>query len=85
MAIETQEQRAAKLAAAAEEARLAKEEARVAAEARVAELARLAKEARALEKPLVKTAEELTADARDFRLARVCATCDETPEREAGV
>ena len=43
-----------------------KEEARLAAEARVAKLARLArlaKEARALEKPLIKTAEELTADA----------------------
>ena len=37
--------------------------AREAAKARVAEVARLAKEARALEKPLIKTAEELTADA----------------------
>ena len=56
MAVETEEQRAEKLAAE-------EEEAREAAEARVAELARLAKEARALEKPLIKTAEELTADA----------------------
>ena len=58
MVAETEEQRAAKLAAA-EEARLAKEEAREAAEARVAEVARLAKKARALEKPLVPTAEQL--------------------------
>ena len=67
MAAETAEQRAAKLAAAEEEARLAKEEAREAAEARVAKVARLAKEARALEKPLVKTAEQLTAEADHCR------------------
>ena len=51
--------------------------ARVAAEARVAEVARLAKEARALEKPLVKTAEQLTADAELTELRRL------TPEQEA--
>ena len=51
--------------------------ARVAAEARVAELARLAKEARALEKPLVKTAEQLTAEAELAELRRL------TPEQEA--
>ena len=78
MAAETAEQRATKPAAAAEEeARLAKEEARVAAEARVAELARLAKEARALEKPLVKTAEQLAAEAELAELRRL------TPEQEA--
>ena len=39
--------------------------------------ARLAKEARALEKPLVKTAEELTAEAELAELRRL------TPEQEA--
>ena len=47
------------------------------AEARLAEVARLAKEARALEKPLVKTAEQLTADAELAELRRL------TPEQEA--
>ena len=65
MAAETAEQRAAKLAAE-EEARLAKE-ARVAGETWGAELARRANEARALEKPLVKTAEQLTAEADHCR------------------
>ena len=51
--------------------------ARVAAEARVAKVARLAKEARALEKPLVKTAEQLTAEAELAELRRL------TPEQEA--
>ena len=54
-----------------------KEEARLAAEARVAKVARLAKEARALEKPLVKTAEQLTAEAELAELRRL------TPEQEA--
>ena len=54
-----------------------KEEARLAAEAGVAKVARLAKEARALEKPLVKTAEQLTADAELAELRRL------TPEQEA--
>ena len=45
--------------------------ARVAAEAGVAEVARLAKEAKALEKPLVKTAEQLTADAELAELRRL--------------
>ena len=63
MAAETEEQRAAKLA---EEA-----------EARLAEVARLANEARALERPLVKTAEQLTADAELAELRRL------TPEQEA--
>ena len=58
-------------------AKPAEEKARLAAEARVAELARLAKEARALEKTLVKTAEELTADAKLGELRRL------TPEQEA--
>ena len=58
-------------------AKPAEEKARVAAEARVAELARLAKEARALEKPLVKTAEQLTAEAELAALRRL------TPEQEA--
>ena len=43
----------------------------------MAEVARLAKEARALEKPLVKTAEELTAEAELAELRRL------TPEQEA--
>ena len=51
--------------------------ARVAADAGVAEVARLANEARALEKPLVKTAEQLTADAELAELRRL------TPEQEA--
>jgi hypothetical protein len=63
LAVEAAEQRAAKLA---EEA-----------EARLAEAARLAKAARALEKPLVKTAEELTADAKLAELRRL------PPEQEA--
>jgi hypothetical protein len=71
LTVEAAEQRAAKLAAAVEE------EARVVAEARVAELARLAKVARALEKPLVKTAEELTAEAELAELRRL------TPEQAA--
>ena len=71
MAVETAVQRAAKLAAAPEEARLAKEEARVAAEARVVE------EERALEKPHVKTAEQLTGEAELAELRRL------TPEQEA--
>ena len=54
-----------------------KEEARLAAHARVAKVARLAKEARALEKPLVKTAEQLTAEAELAELRRL------TPEQEA--
>ena len=57
--------------------RYQKEEARLAAEARVAKVARLAKEARALEKPLVKTAEQLTAEAELAELRRL------TPEQEA--
>ena len=44
---------------------------------RVAEVARLAKEARALEKPLVKTAEQLTAEAELAKLRRL------TPKQEA--
>ena len=71
MAVDAAEHSAAKPAAVVEE------KARVAAEARVAELARLAKEARALEKPLVKTAEQLTADAELAELRRL------TPEQEA--
>ena len=51
--------------------------ARVAAEAGVAGVARLAKEAWALEKPLVKTAEQLTAEAELAELRRL------TPEQEA--
>ena len=47
--------------------------ARVAAEAGVAEVARLSNEARALEKPLVKTAEELTAEAELAELRRLTA------------
>jgi len=47
-----------------------------AAEAVVADLVRLAKEARALEKPLVKTAEQLTAEAKLAELRRL------TPEQE---
>ena len=54
-----------------------KEEARLAAEARVAKVARLAKEARAREKPLVKTPEQLTAEAELTELRRL------TPEQEA--
>ena len=54
-----------------------KEEARLAAEARVAKVARLANEARALEKPLVKTPEQLTAEAELAELRRL------TPEQEA--
>ena len=65
MAVETATQPAAKPAAAAEE------EARMAAEASVAELARLAKEARALEKPLVKTAEQLRAETKLAKLRRL--------------
>ena len=45
--------------------------ARVAAEAGVAEVARQANEARALEKPLVKTAEQLTAEAELAELRRL--------------
>ena len=50
--------------------------ARVAAEAGVAEVARLANEARALETPLVKTAEQLMAEAELAELRRL------TPEQE---
>ena len=49
----------------------------MAAEAGVNEVARLEKEARALEKPLVKTAEQLKADAKLAELRRL------TPEQEA--
>ena len=49
----------------------------MAAEAGVAEVARLSNEARALEKPLVKTAEQLTAEAELAELRRL------TPEQEA--
>ena len=45
--------------------------ARVAAEAGVAEVARLANEARELEKPLVKTEEQLTAEAELAELRRL--------------
>ena len=54
-----------------------KEEARLAAEARVAKVARLAEEARALEKPLVKTPEQLATEAELAELRRL------TPEQEA--
>ena len=53
------------------------EMAKLAAEAWVAEEVRLAKEARALEKALVKTAEELVAEAELAELRRL------TPEQEA--
>ena len=52
---------------------------RMAAEAGVAEVARLANEARALEKPLIKTAEQITAEAELAELRRL------TPEQEAAV
>ena len=48
-----------------------KEEARLAAEVRVAKVARLAEEARALEKPLFKTPEQLTAEAELAELRRL--------------
>ena len=51
--------------------------AKLAAEAWVAEEVRLAKEARALEKALVKTAEETVAEAELAELRRL------TPEQEA--
>ena len=79
LAAEAERARVAKLAAeakVAEEARVAAE-AKLAAEAWVAKEARLAKEARALEKALVKTAEQLVAEAELAELRRL------TPGQEA--